>query len=113
MTPELHQITIGDTLTPLGAELVQENENGQERPVNLTGLTVKFTMVNSAGTTIVDAAAATVKNAKAGLVEYQFKTADFTTPGEFYGWFSVHAGDDRDSFPIGGRNLIIQIAGKV
>jgi hypothetical protein len=111
MATETHRICIGDTLTPLGAQLKQRDANGALSAVNLTGLTVKFSMANSAGTVVVNEATTgvTVTDAANGKVQYDFQTADVATAGTFYGWFTVYSGAERDSYPTGNKKLIIII----
>lgn len=112
MAAEVHKISVGDTLTPLAVQLKQKDSNGALAAVNLTGLTVKFTMVNSAGTVIVNEATTgvTVTTAASGLVQYDFQAADVVTSGTFYGWFTVYSGTEKDTYPAGGRKLTIEIA---
>lgn len=54
-TEEARTITKGNTRTPYGMILTQDDQ-----PIDLTGLTVAFTMRDSAGTAIVDADAENV-----------------------------------------------------
>ena len=111
MASELHKIGVGDTLTPLGCVCQQKSTTGVLAAVNLTALTVKFTMVNEAGTVVVNEATTgvTVTDAANGKVQYDFQTADVATAGTFYGWFTVYSGTEHDTYPIGGRKLVIQI----
>ena len=111
MAAETHRISVGDTLTPLACQLKQRDANGTLAAVNLTGLTVKFTLVNSAGTKVVDegTTGVTVTDAANGKVQYDFQTADVATAGTFYGWFTVYSGTEHDTYPAGGRKLVIQI----
>lgn len=107
-----HDITVGDTLTPLAVQLKQKNASGTLEAVNLSGLTIKFSMCDDAGTVIVDEATTgvTVTDASSGKVQYDFQAADVDAAGTFYGWFHVYNGAERDTFPAGGRNLIINIS---
>jgi len=111
MATERHTIAVGDTLTPLAVALKQRDANGALAAVNLTGLTVKFSMANSVGTLVVNEATAgvTVTNASTGLVQYDFQTADVANAGTFYGWFSVYSGDEKDTYPAGSKKLVIEI----
>lgn len=115
MATENHRIGIGDTLTPLGCQLKQRDSNGTLTAVNLTGLTVKFSMANSAGTVVVNEATTgvTVVTAASGLVQYDFQTADVATAGTFYGWFTVYSGTEHDTYPAGGHKLVIEISPRV
>ncbi len=112
MATETHKLGIGDTLTPLAVQLKQRDSTGTLSNVNLSGLTVKFTMVDSSGTTIVDEATTgvTVTDAATGKVSYDFQTADVDVAGVFYGWFTVYSGSEYDTYPVGGRKLVIEIA---
>jgi len=111
MTIKRHELSVGDTLTPMGATLQQKNASGVLAAVDLTGLTVKFQMVDSAGTVKVaeTTTGVTVTDAAAGKVQYDFQSADVDTEGTFYGWFTVYSGSERDTYPIGGRELVIVI----
>ena len=114
MSTEVHRISVGDTLTPLGCQLKQKDDNGSLSAVVLTGLTVKFTLVNSAGTVVVNEATTgvTVTDAATGKVSYDFQAADVITAGTFYGWFSVYSGSEKDTYPAGGRKLVIEISAR-
>ena len=48
MSQQTHRRRVGDTRTLLYATLVQPNTSGVDAAINLTGLTVKFSMVNAA-----------------------------------------------------------------
>jgi hypothetical protein len=111
MTRQTHQLSVGDTLTPLAAQLKQADATGALVPVALSGLTVKFSMANSAGTLIVNEATTgvSVTDAANGKVQYTFQAVDVTTAGTFYGWFTVYSGTSHDTYPIGGRTLAIVI----
>lgn len=104
--PTKFTISVGDTRTPLARTLYQ----GQE-PVNLTGLTVKFQMVDASGTVVVaeSTTGVTVVSAAAGKVTKTFLAADVDTAGIYYGWFTVYNGAAFDHFPNTGRDLIIEI----
>ena len=114
MAIEKHSIAVGDTLTPLGCQLKQFSATGVLTVVNLAGLTVKFTLVNAAGTVVVNEATTgvTVTDATNGKVQYDFQTADVTTAGTFYGWFTVYSGTEHDTYPVGGRKLVIEISAR-
>ena len=114
MATEKHSISVGDTLTPLGCQLKQLSATGVLTVVNLAGLTVKFTMANSVGTVIVNEATTgvSVTNATTGKVQYDFQTADVATAGTYYGWFTVYSGTEHDTYPVGGRKLVIEISAR-
>ena len=112
MALETHRITVGDTLTPMGVQLKQRNTSGVLAAVNLTGATVKFSMVAEDGTVIVDEATTgvTVTDAEEGQVQYDFQAADVEEAGTFYGWFTVYSSGERDTYPKGGRKFVIEIS---
>lgn len=105
----VHHLSVGDTLTPVGATLKQRNTSGVLAAVNLTGKTVKFRMVDDAGTVVVNDAAATVVTAESGTVQYDFAAGDVDTAGTYWGWFLVYSGSEFDTFPAEGRALKIII----
>lgn len=111
MATEKHTIAVGDTLTPLAVQLKQKDVNGSLAAVNLTGLTVKFSMANSAGTAVVSevTTGVTVTEASTGKVQYDFQASDVASAGTFYGWFSVYSGSEKDTYPAGSKKLIIEI----
>ena len=111
---ERHGISVGDTLTPLGVQLKQESSTGVLSVVNLAGLTVKFQMVSAAGTTKVaeTVTGVSVTDSANGKVQYDFQTADVDTAGTFYAWFTVYSGTEHDTYPVGGRKLVIEISAR-
>jgi hypothetical protein len=104
--PTKFVISVGDTRTPLARTLYQ----GQS-VVDLSGLTVKFYMVDSTGLSVVaeSTTGVTVVSASLGKVSKTFLAADVDTAGIYYGWFTVYNGSAFDHFPAEGRNLIIEI----
>ena len=111
MASQRHKIHVGDTLTPVAKQLKQKGTNGVLEVVNLTGLTVKFTMVNEAGVKVVDAATTgvTVTDAANGKVTYDFQAADVVNAGTFNAYFHVYSGDERDTFPAEGDEFQVII----
>ena len=111
MASSCHKLGVGDTLTPMGRQLKQRDASGVLAVVNLAGLTVKFSMVNEAGLKICNevTTGVTVTDAANGKVQYDFQTADVATAGTYYAWFTVYSGTEHDTYPIGGRKLVIQI----
>jgi hypothetical protein len=70
--------------------------------VDLTGLTVKFTMIDSEGPVKVaeTSIGVTVTDATAGEVQYDLLAADVDTEGTFFAYFIVEtAGALQDTFP--------------
>ena len=108
MTIQRHYISVGDSLTPMAVQLIRKATTGLYVAVNLTGLIVKFTLVDEAGTVIVaeTTSGVSVTDAANGKVTYDFSTAD-VDEGIFYGWFRAYNGTEYDTFPIGGRQLEI------
>lgn len=99
-------ISVGDTRTPLARTLIQG-----ANAVDLTGLTVKFQMVDSSGTVVIAETATnvTVVSAANGQVQFAFTSGQVATAGTYYGWFTVYNGSAKDHFPNDGRSLIIEI----
>lgn len=79
--------------------------------VVLTGATVVFNMKDSAGTVVVNQAAAIVVTATGTpTVRYDWVSGDVDTAGEFLGEFEVtYSGGAKETFPNYG-NIPIQIA---
>ena len=115
MAIQQHEIAVGDTLTPMGAQLRRRNAAGILEDVDLTGLTVKFQMVDEDGTAVVaeTTTGVTVVTAAEGKVQYDFQAADVDEAGTFYGWFTVYSGTEKDTYPVGGRKLVIRIDDRV
>lgn len=105
-----HERRLGDTITVLDAQLKQRSSAGVETAVNVTGLTVTFTMINSAtGVTKVAAAAATVVTPATGMVRYDFQTVDVDTAGIFWGTFKIVDSGEYGSFPVAPSQGVIWI----
>ena len=103
--------TKGDTLTPVGVQLKAKDATGAYAVIDLTGLTVKFHMVDDDGADVVaeTTTGVTVTDAANGKVMYDFQAADVDEAGTFYGWFLVYSGTEVDSYPVNGRKLEIEI----
>jgi hypothetical protein len=108
MTIQRHYVSVGDTLTPMAVQLVRKSPTGLYVAVNLTGLTVKFTLVDEAGTVVVTETntGVMVTDDVNGKVTYDFSSAD-VDEGIYYGWFRAYSGTEYDTFPVGGRQLEI------
>ncbi len=92
---------VGDRLTPIAAQLYQGGS-----AVNLTGLTVTFTMIADDGTAVVTEQAATLDVAASGKVSYGLAAVNVNTAGVFWMWFSVvGSGSKVDTFPNDGRKF--------
>tara|TARA_R100000808_G_C2139531_1_gene147441 strand:+ start:252 stop:611 length:360 start_codon:yes stop_codon:yes gene_type:complete len=101
-----HYRIVGDTSTPLG--IICERADGTV--VDVTGLTITFSMVSDAGVTIIDGAAGAINDATAGKVTYDFAAADVDTAGVFWGYFHVATSGELETFPPDGRKLMIVIS---
>ena len=112
MTQQTHRRRVGDTRTLLYATLKQPDTNGDLAVINLTGLTVKFEMVNAA-TGVVEiaetATGVTVETAASGTVKYDFSAAGVDTAGKYHAWFIVYDGTEKDHVPVRKQDLLILI----
>lgn len=98
------KFTKGDLLRVPKAKL--KNRDGT--PVDLTGMTVKFRMVNQTGAVVeVNDASATVVNALTGEVKYQWVVGDIDTAGSYWAWFIRVEGGQTEHFPAGHLYEII------
>lgn len=97
---------IGDTLIPLKVQLVRPKTN---TPVDLTGLTVYFKMVDEEGYEVVSEGDVTIEDAATGKVSYTFQDYDVETAGEFYAYFVVADSYDLEHFPSIPKSLIVRI----
>jgi hypothetical protein len=99
---------VGDTEVALAATLVRPDGT----VVDLTGLTVKFTMIDSDGADVIaeTETGVTVTDADSGEVQYTFSSGDVDTAGTYYAYFIVFDGTgNRDTFPVRQRELRISI----
>lgn len=106
MSLQTRAFTKGDTLVSIYAQLVDADGN----PVDLTGNTITFRMVDSAGAVTV-AAAAVIVTALTGHVRYDWATADVDTVGDFSAWFIRTSGGETEHFPGQGNFLRVRIVG--
>jgi len=109
---QIHYRHTNDTRTLLYATLKQPNESGVETVVNLTGLTVKFKMVNAADGTVEIAETATgvtVETAASGTVKYDFSAESVDNAGKYWGYFVVYSTTETDHFPRQCGGLEIRI----
>lgn len=110
MSQVIHQRRVGDTRTTLSVTLQQPDSTGTLQPVNLSGLTVEFSMVNAAtGATKIakTGTGITVVSAAAGTVNYDFSAAGVDTAGIFWGTFTVTQSGETDAFPVKSQDLKI------
>jgi hypothetical protein len=109
---QVHRRRQGDTRTVLPVTLQQPDSAGVLQPVNLTGLSVTFTMINAAtSATKVSAASATIVTAASGTVNYDFASGDVDTPGVYWGTFTVIQSGETDAFPVASKGLKILVDG--
>jgi hypothetical protein len=112
MSQVVHRRRVGDTRTVLPVTLQQANESGVLTAVDLTGLTVAFSMVNAATGATKIAATSTgvsVVTAASGTVNYDFSAGGVDTAGVYYGTFRVTQSSETDAFPVASKGLKICI----
>ena len=112
MTQQVHRRHLSDTRTVLPVTLQQANESDVLTVVNLTGLTVKFKMINAAtGTTEIaeTTTGVTVETAASGTVKYDFSAAGVDTAGVYRAFFVVYDGTETDHFPSATNDLLVKI----
>ena len=113
---EPHERRAGDTTKVYSANLVYKDNSTPpaDTPKNLTGLSVTFTMINTAtGAVKVNAAAATIVTAASGIVSYDFVAADVDTPGVYCGSFVVTESAEPDTYPASPTTGPIWIHGPI
>ena len=112
MSQTVHRRHVTDTRTLLSVTLQQPNSAGTLTAVDLTGLTVKYKMLNRAdGTTTIaeTTTGVTVVTAASGTVNYDFSAAGVLTAGIFNGFFVVYASSETDHFPVRVDGLRVMI----
>ena len=107
MAAQIQHRHIGDTRIAIAATLVRPNGTA----VDLSGLTVKFQMLDTQGTAVVAETADNVSttDASAGEVQYDPQAADVDTAGSFAAYFTVYDGTDFETFPVKRGDSIIEI----
>jgi len=108
---QIHERHIDDTATVIPAVLSKKNSAGVDTVTNLTGKTVTFKLVDEYGTEVLAATSATVTDATAGEVEYDFSSEDVDTAGTFYGYFIVDESGEDDHYPAVRGDLVVTIHG--
>ena len=112
MSQTVHRRHVTDTRTLLSVTLQQPNSAGTLTAVDLTGLTVKYKMLNRAdGTTTIaeTTTGVTVVTAASGTVNYDFSAAGVLTAGIFNGFFVVYSSSETDHFPVRVDGLRVMI----
>ena len=100
---------VGDEDPPLGFRFLDaEGEN-----LDISGASVKFSMVDADGTAKVDAQSCTITSAEDGEGEYRWDATDLDTAGEYQGQFLITwAGGDEQTVPL-KENLFIIVKERV
>jgi len=94
------RIKRNDTSPPLRAQIVNAS-NGQ--PLDLTGATVRFHMVDEDGALSVDAAALIEAPETNGIVRYDWAAGDTANAGHFDAEFEITLlGGAKETHPQGG-----------
>jgi hypothetical protein len=101
------QFTQGDTLAVPQITL----EDADHNPIDLTGLTVAFRMVEywTKALAVDDQPCLILQNqnlATRGQVRYDWQPVDIATAGLFLAWFIVDNGAGTEHFPVNGSLLI-------
>ena len=112
MSQVTHRRRVGDLRTVLPVTLQQPDATGLLQPVDLTGLTVTFSMVDAATGSVKVAATSTgvsVVSAVAGTVNYDFSAGGVDTAGIYWGTFRVTQSGETDAFPVATKGLKILI----
>lgn len=106
-----HVLAVGDTLTPLGVALKRPDGTA----VDLTGLTVKVYAVDADGVEVIAETdtGVTATDDAAGEVQYDFQAADVVTEQDYYLYFRVYSGAERERFPPDAKRLVISVQGDV
>lgn len=93
-----------DTDPPIDDTLMDEDRNAKD----LTGASVDFIMKDPTASSAKVSAAATVVNASAGEVEYEWSSGDTDTTGWYKAEWEVTYGDgDIETFPTEPRDYVI------
>ena len=96
---EVFHLKRGDTSPRLAKQLLDHDGAA----VSLSGATVVFHMKDGDGNVVVDGGAATVTDAAAGEVRYDWQAGDTDEAGIFYGEFEVtYADASVETFPNSG-----------
>lgn len=113
-TAETHRRRVGDTITVLPITIRDVNEAGIDTVRDLTGVEVRFTMIDAAtgASTIAESSdGVTVVDAELGTVNYSFSAVAAPAAGVYYGTFVIVDGEQRQSYPVETRGLKIVIDG--
>jgi hypothetical protein len=101
-----------DTRSTFDARLLQPDGMGIDQIVDLTGCTVTFKLINTAtGVVVISPTAATIVDATAGRVAYDFTGGQVANPGLYAAYFVVTQSGETDHFPVGTCDMIIAFDG--
>lgn len=104
----------------VGQQIVVSNSGGG-LPTGLTAATRYFVVSrtpnffkvslipNGAPIDITGAGTGTHSFYVVGTVQKEFLAADVDTAGEYWAWFNVEEGGEKDTFPVDGRKLMVSI----
>jgi hypothetical protein len=103
---QVHDIAIGDTLTPFGAQLLQDGS-----PAPLAGKDVYFYGVKENGDVWIPETEAEIIDEDLAKVQYQFDPS-VVTVGKYYAYFLVYnSGHTRkDTYPAARRTMVINVS---
>ncbi len=87
---------VDDTLIPIASTLTQADGT----VVDLSGMTVNFTLVLPDGTVKLAATAATITDATNGEVQYDLQAADVDTAGTYWAYFIAIDGGESNTYPV-------------
>lgn len=107
-----HEITYGDSLTPIGLQLKQTDEDGVLTPVDLTSKTVKAVICQADGTIVIDETTTGVwiVDAEAGKVSFDFPGgASALDPGTYYLYLRVYSAAERDTYPVVPKQMEVRV----
>ena len=108
----VHTVAVGDSLTPLGAQLLQTNTSDALAAASLSGKTVKVTITDKNNTEILaeTETGVTVVDTDNAYVKYDLPTGVSALPaGHYFVWFRVYSGDERDTYPAPERVKRMQL----
>jgi hypothetical protein len=111
--PTKHNLTQGDTYSPLAVQLRQRNTSGDLANTDLTGFKVKFAMTGLDGTAkiVASTSGVSITSTTEGQVQYDFGSTEVDSPGLYYAWFitETSTGAEVDTYPADGRSFMIEV----
>lgn len=106
----------------VGQQIVVSNSGGS-LPSGLSSATRYFVVArtpnffkvsfipNGAPVDITAAGSGTHSFYVVGTVQKEFLAADVDTEGDYWAWFNVEESNEKDTFPVDGRKLMVKIVG--